>query len=460
MLLASLALMAASAISPKASLEVRVIGGPRPVDVVLRRTDAGDPVDVAVLRLPAGAAAVSFRDLDAGTYMVIAAGADPLARRATRARLENGDRQRVTIRVEPRRVEGTVIRAGKPLPNVTLRFRNDDLGWSASLKADAGGRFSSELWQPGSYAIGIGNGGLHNTYPSHETVAGGPLTLTIPLRQIRGRVIDVASGRGVPDAQVTLRTQKETSATTVRERSDADGAFVFDAVPAGRQQVSVVADDYLIPDPVELTVGDDDAAAEIRVDLDSGFPRQLRVFDYHGQPVRGAEVVVASGNRLRSTSHTAADGRAVVAVPAEPVTLYALAPAGGFAIVDRREVERVDLPAPRSSLRMITHSATGAVLPPISFVMAVDGRIIPPAVARQMGPLHGFSLRTDSAGEVKLRNIPAGEYQFWPYDGEAELATIMAAPYEAPITVTVKSGENVVAVDFRPTSLSGVLQHQ
>src|SRR5262245_20104381 len=112
MLIATLALIA--------SLEVRVTGGPRPLDVVLRRADADDAVNIAVRRLPSGASSVSFRDLDAGSYVVIAAGADPLAQRATRVRIENGDHRRVDVRIEPRRVEGTVVRGGKPLPNVLL----------------------------------------------------------------------------------------------------------------------------------------------------------------------------------------------------------------------------------------------------------------------------------------------------------------------------------------------------
>ena len=131
-------------------------------------------------------------------------------------------------------------------------------------------------------------------------MTGGSLALTVPVRQIHGRVIDVASGRGVPDVPVALRTQKEASATTIGQRTDANGEFLFDAVAAGRQLVSVAVDDYLLPEPVALTIAEDDPPAEIALRLDSGFSRQIRVFDHHGEPVRGAEVIVANGNRIRS----------------------------------------------------------------------------------------------------------------------------------------------------------------
>ena len=153
-------------------------------------------------------------------------------------------------------------------------------------------------------------------------------------------------------------------------------------------------------------------------------------------------------------SHTSADGRAVVATPAEPMTLYVIAADGAFAVVDRRETQRVDLPAARSSLRIITRAPAGQQLPPISFVMAVDGRVIPPTVATNGAAPGTLAGHRDAAGEVKLKSVPAGQYQFWPYDGEAEAEAIIAAPYEAPINVSVKSGENVVAVDFRSTSLA------
>ncbi len=109
------------------------------------------------------------------------------------------------------------------------------------------------------------------------------------------------------------------------------------------------ADDFLIPDPIELTMSENDPPADVSVSLDSGLARPIGVFDHHGRPLADAEVIAASGNRPRATSRTGIDGRTTIAVPAAPVTIYAIAPNGGFAVLDRAEIDRIDLPTPQSS---------------------------------------------------------------------------------------------------------------
>lgn len=437
--------------APAASLQVRVAGAPGRVGLVLRRSEEGQTFDVAARQLAAAeSSSASFEDLDRGSYILLAAGSDPLARQATRIRIEEGERRRLTIRIEPRRVQGTVLWGDQRLPNVSLQFRHEEHGWDGRLEADEEGRFASELWQPGNYLIAVWRGKLHNTYAVHRTVTDQPITLIVPLRQIRGRVVDAASGRGIQRAEVMLRTERDTSASTVSQATDSEGSFLFDAVPAGRQRVTVSADDFLMSDPIELTVGESDPPAEVAVTLDSGLARPVRVFDHQGHPVAEAEVIAAAGNRIRARSRTGIDGRATIAVPVDPVTLYVIAPQGGFGIVDGTGSDRVDLAAPRSSLRIITRSIVGGPLPPVSFVMSIDGRVIPPVVAQRMSRLQGLSLHTDAVGEVNLKGIPAGLYQLWPYDGEVEAEAILSAPFEPPISINVKSGANVVAVDFQP----------
>jgi len=61
---------------------------------------------------------------------------------------------------------------------------------------------------------------------------------------------------------------------------------------------------------------------------------------------------------------------------------------------------------------------------------------------------HG-SLRTDQAGDLTLRNLPSGTYQFWPYASDSEAESILASEAPPPITVNVKPGENAVVVEFR-----------
>ncbi len=144
-------------------------------------------------------------------------------------RIEEGAHQSLTVRIDPRRLEGTVLWGDQPLPNVSLEFRHEDLGWSSRLHADERGRFASELWQAGNFAIAVWRGALHNPYAVHRAVAGQPMTIIVPVRQIRGRVVDAASGRGIPRAKVMLRTERETSASTMSQATDSKGSFLFDA---------------------------------------------------------------------------------------------------------------------------------------------------------------------------------------------------------------------------------------
>ena len=123
---------------------------------------------------------------------------------------------------------------------------------------------------------------------------------------------------------------------------------------------------------------------------------------------------------------------------------------GAFAIVGPRDPDRVTLPRPSSSLRIVTRSTDGAPLPNVELLMSFNGTVVPPAVARRIGVLQGLRLTTNADGEALLRNIPPGWYQFWPYRGEEEAGAILAASaLEAPIALNVKTGENTVAVDFQ-----------
>ena len=46
-------------------------------------------------------------------------------------------------------------------------------------------------------------------------------------------------------------------------------------------------------------------------------------------------------------------------------------------------------------------------------------------IQRRFESAHG-SLRTDRNGDLTLRNLPAGTYQFWPYANELEAESILA----------------------------------
>jgi hypothetical protein len=436
-----------------ASFEVRVAGASGPVDLIMRHgEDEGDEIDIAKRRLASPSSAASFNDLDPGVYTLVTMGVDPLARHATRLRIDEGEKRALTVRLHPRRIEGTVRWGTQSLPNVTLQFRNADFGWSSRFNADHDGRFASELWQTGNFNIGIWRGGLHNLYATEMMVDGGAITLSVPIRKIGGRVVDIAAERGVAGARVYLRVEDGASTSTLTQTTDSNGSFLFDALPAARGVLTVSAENYLIPDPTEITSGEGASSPEVVIKLDAGRGWSARVFDHQGRPMQDVQLMAVSGNRVRATARTDLGGRTTLPVPINPVVVYVLAPKGGIAVVDRFESDRIEMPAPISSLRLTTQSTVGDRMPPMSFLMSVNGWMIPPVVAEHMARYQGVALRTDESGALDLTSIAPGLYQFWPYGNSAEAEAIFTAPPEAPISISVKSGPNVVAIDFQQMS--------
>ncbi|HEV7573628.1 MAG TPA: carboxypeptidase-like regulatory domain-containing protein, partial [Thermoanaerobaculia bacterium] len=427
------------------SLTLRVEGTTGPVELLLRQgPDDAQQVDVARRQPSLATHSTSFSHLDPGLYTVVAAGRDPLARHGTRLRLEAGEHRAVSIRIEPQRMEGAVLWGERPLPNVAIRFQNEDFRWESTVNADAGGRFTSDVWQRGNYMLSVSRGALHNSYTTEKAVSEGSITVVVPTETMRGRIVDSASERPLPDAHLLLQTELSTlSAVT-----DSHGSFVFDAIPAVHGTLRVNAEDYLIPEPLEITT-ETDPKQEIVVKLDSGRGWSTQVFDHEGRPVLHAELIAANGNRFRAVARTDASGKTTLPLPPDAVIIYVLAPSGGIVVLDRAGGERVDMPAATSSLHIVARSTLGTPMPPMSFMMSIDGWLIPPRVAARMARLQGTSLQTNANSELNLTSIAPGLYKFWPYRDAEEAEEILVAPPEPPIEVSVKSGPNEVVVDFQ-----------
>jgi hypothetical protein len=438
--------------SPASSAVITIVREPGDVDVTLQRWDDSDGrIDVARRHVAADAAAVAFDDLEAGTYVLIVRGSGPFAVAAMKVNVGSGERRRATMTIHPEPVDWTASFAGKPLLRTTLAFTNTAFRWRAEVKTDDTGRFAGVLWQPGPALVSATGGALKAPYSESAELRGGHFDFVVPDRQVRGRVLDAASGRGVPGALVFLRTSHGDLKSNPRTTTDDNGAFLFNAVAPGEQHLTVLAGSYLIPSPVDFTTKEGDPPRQVDVALETGTPRALRVFTHDGRPAAGAELDAVVGGDIRAISGTDAEGRGAVPLPPEgEAKIYVVPREGAFAVVSARDPDRVQLPPPSSSLRIVTRSTDGAPLAQVELLMSFNGTVIPPAVARRIGKMQGLALMTGSDGEVVLRNIPPGWYQFWPYRGDDEAqAILMASPMEAPIALNVKSGENAVEVDFQ-----------
>jgi Carboxypeptidase regulatory-like domain len=450
MLLFLVAWLAAAVPAAKTSTLVATIDGVQgDVAVTLQRLgDDGRRVDVAHRQ---AAKSVQFDDLESGTYVVSVRGGGPLAVAATKLNLGGGERRRVTMAIHPVPLDWSVSFAGRPLAGTKLAFTNLTTQWRAEATTDAAGRVAAELWQPGQVLVTASGGALKASFSDTVELRGGHFDFVVPDRQVRGRIVDASSGRGVPRALVFLRTSHGEMKSNPRTTTDADGAFLFNAVAPGAQHLTVLAADYLIPDAVDFTTKEGDPPRQVDVVLDTGAPRALRVVMHDGRPAAGAELDAAVGGEIRAITYTNPDGRANVPLPrGGEAKVFVVPREGAFAVVGARDADRVTLPPASSSLRIVARSTDGEPLPNVELLMAFNGAVVPPAVARRLATVQGLKLITNGDGEAVLRNIPPGWYQFWPYRGEEEVQAILASSLlDAPIALNVKTGENVVAVDFQ-----------
>jgi len=93
----------------------------------------------------------------------------------------------------------------------------------------------------------------------------------------------------------------------------------------------------------------------------------------------------------------------------------------------------------------------GAPVSGVRLLVRYNGDVVPADVVRVLERLQGLAFRTDDGGVATLPALPLGTYEMWPYRSEREAENIIAAGslFEAPITLTLKTGENHVAVKLR-----------
>ena len=402
-------------------------------------------------RLAAGKNTLDFDNLGSGAYVLLLRGPGPLQQHATKIILGTGDDRREELAIHPLPFTARITMGGEPLPDATIAMRNRTFQWHGDLHSDAAGRVSGEIWQPGEFAAEYRGSTAASTFLQAVTLAStAPVTMNLDLarREVRGQVLDV-DGFPVAGAKVFLRTDTDDTSSTVRTESAPDGRYAFEAVAAGEQFVTIVADDYLIPDEQHFTMHPADTLRDVPIRLDPGTLRTLRVRDAAGHPPIAADVIAVSNGTVRALTYTDQEGRARVPLPKTSSVIFVLARDGAFTAVRPTDEDlAITLPAPVSSLEITTRTTTGQPLSNINLLVAYAGEPLPLEVARRYERAHG-PLRTDDAGELLLRNIPAGTYQFWPYATESEAESLLASGSAAPITVNVKAGENAIVVDFQ-----------
>ncbi|MGN6184516.1 MAG: carboxypeptidase regulatory-like domain-containing protein [Thermoanaerobaculia bacterium] len=414
------------------------------------KTPAEQLAVVRRARIDAAKNFVEFDELGSGAYVLLIRGEQPLQQFATKIILGTGDTRTHDIAIHPLPFSARVSMGSAPMPHTEIALHNVELEWHADLTTDDNGQIAGELWQPGEYTAEYRGSNGASAFRQAVTLGGmTPLKIDLAQREVRGQLLD-GDGFPVAAARVFLRTDTDDNSTTVRTQSAQDGSFVFEAVAAGTQHVTVLADGYLIPDEVRFVLAPSDMRHDVPIRLESGMLRTLRVSDAAGHPPLAAEVVAVSNGVVRGASYVDPEGRARIPLPDDKAVIFILGRDGSFAALrpSNDDVMSVNLPAPESSLRISTRTTLGQPLPGVAMVIEYEGEVLPLDVASRFESAHG-SLRTDRNGDLTLRNLPAGTYQFWPYANELEAESILASSVPAPIQVNVNAGENAIVVEFQ-----------
>ncbi len=456
--------------APQSAIEVAIRGSVQPVEVHLLLRDANEQwqaVAHKMLVVPNGATRdVRFDGLGPGVYQLLAKGARPTERLATKVVLGANDTRVTALTIEPFDFTGRVTIGGVPLGRAELLLRHEELQWRAGIAFDKEGTFRVPMWQRGAFTYSVRGGALTTPYNDAVELTGDTFALDIPEARITGIVRDAKSGAAVAGALVSLQTNAGDDEHHVRLSTDAEGTFDFTGPKYGRHIVTVTAPMYVEPEPIAFELDDRTRLRELDVRLDPGRTIAVRVTDADDEPVVNATVIALAGSRLgsriASRTTTDGDGRASVAAPAdEETTLFVAARPSGLTVVrvSREAVVpgeavnervRIELARPSSSLLIQARTTEGAAMPPFSLLMRYNGTLLPAEIGEELAALQHLRLGTDDASDIVLRNIPAGSYEFWPYRTPDEAAAILVTGEElpAPIRVEVREGENRIGVKF------------
>lgn len=399
----------------------------------------------------------TFDALAPGAYIVVVRGKGAMQQVASKVVVGRDDHRRMTMVIAPMSVEARVLIGGEPLPNATAMLLDTSDSTMARFTTDAEGWWRGEVWQRSEYVVRVRAPGMA-VATTHATFDRPQVTIDLPALIVRGRVLDLQTGKPVPAASLSLRTRWEDKSATAPLTADAEGRFVFRGVQPGTQQLTVRAAGYLLQDDVEFELSEEKPVHELEMRLDPGVRREIVVRDGRGAPVARASVLCGDEERVRSSTITDDEGRAAAPLPRDGCTLYVIPDGTSFGLtrVTRAMIESeaalpVSLEKAAGRLEVVVQTEQGHPVGGVRLLVRYNGKVVPPEVVRIIERVQGLAFRTDDGGVATLPALPLGTYEIWPYRTDGEVAQILASAYalEAPIELNLKTGDNRVSVKLR-----------
>jgi Carboxypeptidase regulatory-like domain len=443
-------------LGPPSSVQVTVTRPANtPVEVLVGSEFRGSLRWIAKHNLGAKESKATFATLAPGTYTLLVRGRGPLQQHATRVTLGTNDRRRTTLAIEPHPLELRVTLNGAALPKANVILLEPEHDWMTRFDTDERGRWRGEVWQRGAYVARVKSPSMQALSTVETRIDGPELVLDLPSLTVRGRVVD-DSGAPIAKASVSLRSEWADSSATAPLQSDADGRFAFRGVPEGRQKLTVRAPGFLLTEPVRFELAKEDRDVEVR--LQRGVRKTVVVRDSHSAPIAGASVFCGEPERIWSSGTTTAEGHAAMSLPPGGCVLYVIPDGMSFAMTratPRMIEDAAALPVyaggATGRLEVSMKTVEGAPVGGVRLLVRYNGDVLPADVVRVLERVQGLAFRTDDGGVATLPALPLGTYEMWPYRNDREAENILAAGslFEAPITLTLKTGENQVAVKLR-----------
>ena len=437
--------------------------GEEPLKWEVRHADAGqNAVAERKGSLAAGQTESAIEALDPGAYHVVVMGEGPLQRIAVPVTVRDGEISSAEARIEPAVVEFEIRFGDGPLGNATADIRFGDRLWQSSVTTDADGRATEEIWQRGRYAATVQRlPEVRASVARREIAKDGVNSWTIVVadRKLVGRVTD-DDGRPISGASVFLRaTNVESSTVGMRLETRADGKFEFSALPEGTYRLSVSHEAYQTLETPAFPVVAETRNETRDLVLKRTAGREARVVTPRGAPVPNAAVFVSTQNGSRTVGFTDEQGRLPLPLSAHEAGLVFVLPRTGSIAMARFQAlaeashghVEVRVPDGTASLEVRATSTEGEAIGGLSFLIAMDGVLLPPEVLTGLANYQGLPLKTSGDGRLTLTRLPPARYEVWPLTNRADYEAVRsAAPPPAPVNILLTPGHHTARLEFKP----------
>lgn len=393
-----------------------------------------------------------LQGLEAGPHFLELSGPGPFQQMLKEIEILPRDANQQVVWIDPATIKGLVTYGDDLFSGASVNLKHSE-GWAADVLTDQDGEFGGELWQRGDVAAIVSGGELRTPYFAMKRLADEDpihLDLHIPATRIQGLVTD---GEGNPLSGIPVSVESVSGEVRFSQqvRTDAQGRYTFTGVLPGSHGLESEATGYL-PAAASVETKREDTTVQVDLRLESGAILTLVAQRPDGTPVPNAMIAVGvTPDRFGHERLINGDASGMAEVPlrrGEPVSLYIIVPAGGWAhrlvSIEENQQLLVEVPYGRTDLTLSTADRSGTPVGRVGVVVRHDGMMIPYSTWRFMQAGWANPMLSDDMGHLVIRGLPPGFIELFPF----------ASPGEAQALMYAQGSEGVQFVSDGQTDLS------